>query len=287
MENSSESKLPKDILDVFVCNDCSFLENQNVFYGYGEPTNHEVMWIFHNPGGNSINQKAKQDTKDMDPKERAAFWRNDLKGELWKYKLVFTELLNALNTYGFIDGLPTLEQYKEGRWEMDEAYYENFIQRTNQKHSTFFDMIYVTDIMKCKGYKDPSQTLVTGSSYRENCTNRFLSLELENLHKLKLIMAFGKAWEGIQQYFKNKIQLLAYPSTLEYTPDQNKISESHSSIWYNKDEGLYIISMAHVANNSNGALINSYTGPLVHPVEGSIPTLSVLKKLDKYFQWEG
>ena len=40
-------------------------------------------------------------------------------------------------------------------------------------------MIYVTDIMKCIGYKDISQKLVTDSSDRENCTNRFFSLELK------------------------------------------------------------------------------------------------------------
>lgn len=51
---SSKSKSPKDDLEIFGCNHCNFLKNQNVFYGYGEPTNHEVMWIFHNPGGNSL-----------------------------------------------------------------------------------------------------------------------------------------------------------------------------------------------------------------------------------------
>lgn len=222
----------------------------------------------------------------MKPKERAAYWRNDFKSWLWIYKLVFSELLNALNAYGFINGLPNLGQSIDGRWELNESCYKNFIQRSDQRHSTFFDMIYVTDIMKCIGYKDISQKLVTDSSDRENCTNRFFSLELKKLHKLKLITVFGKSWEGIQHHFKNKIQLVAYPSTLEFTPDRNKITESHSSIWYNKDENLYIIPLAHVANNSRGPLINSFTGPLVHPEKGSIPTLSVLKLLDKYIQWE-
>lgn len=176
-----------NILECTKCEDCSS-ERNRIYYGYEGETNHNVAFIFRNPGNHDENTKIAH--KNIYPtldtfSEKIIYWRDDYLPYLVSYKYFFLELLLSLNKVGLINPINITN---------NKSYMEYILDNEG-----FFKNIYITDAAKCSG---------DGLKVRNyNECLPYLKQELLHLTNLKLIFCFGvEAFNSLNSLYKNYIK---------------------------------------------------------------------------------